>query len=155
VQTNTDAVSGEGDETFAVNLTTNASTNGAVLSDGAGTGTIADPGSSIPGVPANLRSNAPGGVSNGGSYSILWDASSGAPASYVLEEDNGATNPPSGFTPPDATFTITAPTTSKSFSKGGTENDFTYRVKACNASSQCSAWSNTTTVIVCPSTGCN
>jgi len=147
VQTATDA-SAEPNETFVVNLSTNASTNGATISDAQGTGTIAD--ATFPTVPQNCRTN-PTPISSG-SYSVLWDASGGAVSTYTLEEDASG----SDFSPPTATFTINAPTTSRAFTKSGNPLEFSYRVKACNAGGQCSAYSNVAFITVCsPSGVCN
>jgi len=146
VQTATDAVV-DLNETFAVSLTTNASTNGATISDAQGTGTIID--TNLPTVPGNCRTN-PTPISSG-SYTVLWDASGGA-STYVLEEDSSG----SDFSPPTATFTINAPTTQRAFTKNGNPLEFSYRVKACNASNQCSAYSNIAFITVCSPNGvCN
>lgn len=147
IQTNTDAVSGEGDETFYVDLTTNGSSNGAVITTSQGVGTISDPSSSVPGVPGNLRTN-PDGINYGNNYDVLWNASTGAPSYYVLEESAY-----SGFSPLIATHTVNAPTTFKYIWNGG-YGDRYYRVRACNASNQCSAWSWTVVITNCPTGEC-
>ena len=145
VQTAADAVNGEGIETFYVNLTTNASTNGGVLSDAQGLGTINDPSSAAPSVPGNLRTNE-AGTTTDGNYQVLWDASTGSPTQYILEE---ATNPAFSPLQSPSPYTINAPTTFKSISRSGNGVEFYYRVKACNAAAQCSAFSTPTSILVC------
>lgn len=144
VQTVTDGVADTAHlETFVVNLTTNASSNGGTLSDSQGTGKVADL-QGIPSVPANIRKSPTSG--NGSNYSILWDASTGTVNHYTLEEQDlqGGTT----------TYSVT--TTFKTFNKGEVYLELVYRVRACATAneSQCSAYSGTVFKLVCPSTGC-
>lgn len=139
-----DAV-GESAETFTVGLS-NVS-GGAALGTLSAVVTITDDDGTVPSVPANLRSS-PTGTSFGGNYSILWDASTGSPSYYTLEESLDA-----GATWPNA-YTVTAPSVAQAFSKGEVNMTFRYRVKACNASAQCSAYSSIINKRVCPTSGC-
>ncbi|HZF14669.1 MAG TPA: Calx-beta domain-containing protein [Steroidobacteraceae bacterium] len=133
-------------ETFFVNLTTNAGTNGATLSGSQGAGTIADIDASVPSVPGNIRKSPTTGTA--GNYSILWDASTGTVNHYTLEEVESA--------PGNSTTTYSVATTFKSMNKGQVYLEATYRVRACTTSteSQCSAYSGSVFKLVCPSTGC-
>lgn len=147
VQTLTDGVvDSASNETFFLNLATNAGTNGGTIAMGQGTGTIADIDSSVPSVPANIRKSPTSG--NGWVYSILWDASTGPVDHYTLEEVESA--PGSGTT----TYPVTA--TYKAFNKGEVYLQLVYRVRACATTneSQCSAYSGTVFKQVCPSSGC-
>lgn len=134
----------EGSETFTVSL---GSASGAAL--GATTGatvTITDNDVAIPGIPGNLRTS-PTGISFGGNYSVLWNAATGSPANYVLEETQDSTGS-------ITSFTINAPTLFKAFNKGDVNEIFTYRCRACNVNNECSSFSNQAVKIVCPSSGC-
>lgn len=134
----------ESSETFSLTL---GSASGAALgATTSATVTITDDDLPIPGIPPNLRTT-PTGISYGGNYTVRWDAASGSPTYYVLEEqlDNGGFN---------TSYTINAPTLLKSFSKGEINAEFDYRIKACNANNQCSAFSGEVTKLVCPSSGC-
>ncbi|MGH3851644.1 MAG: Calx-beta domain-containing protein, partial [Pseudonocardiaceae bacterium] len=134
----------EGNETFTLSL---ESASGAALgATKTSTVTITEDDVTIPGIPPNLRSNPPG-TSLGGNYSVLWDAATGSPAYYLLEEQQDG----GGF---NTSYTINAPTLTKSFAKGDINATFQYRVKACNVNDQCSGYSNVETKIVCPSSGC-
>lgn len=124
-------------ETFVVNLSN--ATNGAVIQTSQGTGQVADIDNPIPTVPGNLRQSPFGNTAN---YTILWDASTGGVSYYVLEQDQDhwgawATQ-----------INIPASTTSRTFNKTHSA-DFSYRVKACSATNQCSGYSNVTTRTVC------
>lgn len=146
VQTVTDGVADTAHlENFVVNLTTNASTNGATLSDAQGQASVADL-QGIPSVPQNIRKSPATGTDP--DYSILWDASTGTVNHYTLEEVQTA--PGMGTT----TFSVTG--TSRSFSKGQVYLELVYRVRACATANetQCSAYSSTVFKLVCPSTGC-
>jgi YD repeat-containing protein len=135
-----DAVS-ESTEQFTVNLS--SVTGGAALGTVTGTVTINDDDSTAPSVPTGL------GLSSGtspvftGNYTIRWNASTGSPNRYELAEDLNADGT---F---ETTYTITAPATSKAFSKGANYFEFQYKVRACNASNACSAWSSNYILIVC------
>ncbi len=133
-------------ETFFVNLTTNAGSNGGTLTTSQGVGTIADLDAAIPSVPANIRKSPTSGTDP--SYSILWDASTGPVNHYTLEEVETA--------PGSGTLTYTTTTTSKGFNKGDVYLELIYRVRACATAneSQCSAYSGTVFKMVCPSGGC-
>jgi hypothetical protein len=132
-------------ETLLVNLTTNANTNEATLTDSQGTSLVGDL-QGIPAVPQNIRKVPESGFSQ--SYTILWDASTGTVNHYTLEEVQVA--PGSGTT----TFSVT--TTSKSFNKGNVYLELEYRVRACATAneSQCSGYSGVVFKMVCPTTGC-
>ena len=89
VQSVTDGVvDSASNETFFVNLTTNAGTNGATLADSQGQGLIADVDASVPSVPQNMRSNPNIQSNPGGNYSVLWNASTGP-----VSSSNAATEP--------------------------------------------------------------
>lgn len=134
----------ESNETFTLSL---ESASGAALgATKTSTVTITNDDLAVPGIPPNLATSPPG-VSLGGNYSVLWDAATGSPSYYTLEEQQDG----GGF---NTFYTINAPTVSKSFSKGDINATFQYRVKACNANDQCSGYSNQATKVVCPSTGC-
>lgn len=134
----------EGNQTFTLSL---ESASGAALgATKIATVTITDDDFAVPGIPPNLRTS-PTGISLGGNYSVLWDAATGSSSYYVLEEQQDG----GGF---NTSYTINAPTISKSFNKGDINASFDYRVKACNVSNQCSGYSNQVTKIVCPSSGC-
>ncbi|MGH8129703.1 MAG: Calx-beta domain-containing protein [Steroidobacteraceae bacterium] len=134
----------EGNQLFTLTL---ESASGAALgATKTSTVTITDDDFAVPGIPPNLRTS-PTGISFGGNYSVLWDAATGSPAYYVLEEQQDG----GGF---NTSYTINAPTLFKAFNKGDINAIFTYRVKACNVNNQCSGYSNQVTKIVCPSSGC-
>lgn len=142
VQTRTDGVfEGSTNETFTVNLSTNGGTNGATLADAQGQGEIADLDNPFPSVPTNLRTQPPTPIGAGGVFSVVWDASTGPVSYYTLEElriqSGTITN-----------FTINAPTTNKAFSNK-TSGEYEYRVKACSAGNQCSAFTSAVYVEVC------
>lgn len=99
--------------------------------------------------PASLTVTTPAGapsvpVMNGASftqdhdgvYTISWQASTGAVAYYVLEEQSGGPWNPT---------TVTG--TSRGFTQGGGE--YAYRVKACTSGAVCSGYSSTRTIAVC------
>jgi hypothetical protein len=134
VQALTDGVVEGGNETFFVNLSTNGSSNGAVISDAQGVGTIADIDVPAPTMPTNLRKQSSGGPTSP-NYSILWDASTGPVAYYVLEEDG-------------APIQINAPTTWQSYNNKPS-GSYSYRVKACSVTNNCSAFTNSISKTVC------
>ncbi|HEY7641635.1 MAG TPA: Calx-beta domain-containing protein [Steroidobacteraceae bacterium] len=135
VQSLADGVFEGTNETFFVNLTTNGSTNGAVISDAQGLGTIADIDVPTPTIPTNLRKQSSGGPTSP-DYSILWDASTGPVAYYVLDE-NGAT------------IQLTA--TVKQYNNKDS-GFYVYRVKACSAANSCSNYTSTISKTVCNGT---
>ncbi len=143
VQTLTDSTA-ESSETFYVNLTTNANTNGATISVNRGTGTINDV-LAIPSAP-NTISHAPN--DNTGSFTVSWSASTGPVSYYSLEEDLTFTGAASFSA--DNTFTTTS--LNRAFSRPGGE--YGYRVRACNSSNQCSAYAGPTDRTVCAPGGC-
>lgn len=145
VTTILDGVTDGGSETLFVNLTTNASSNGATIADAQGSGTIMDM-EAAPSTPANFARNPASGTVFGGSFSLTWSASSGPVNDYRVEEslDSGVTWP--------NTYVTTS--LLKQFNKGQVDQAFKYRVKACSVSMQCSAPSGILTVRVCPSSGC-
>lgn len=128
-------------ETFSVGLS--SVSGGAALGTVSGVVTITDDDNNAPSTPTGL------GLASGtspiytGNYSIKWNASTGSPSYYELAEDLNADGTV------DATYTITAPTVSKAFSKGSHYYEFQYTVRACSASSQCSAWSSPYFLTVC------
>lgn len=138
----------ESTETFAATL---SGASGAALgSPTVTTVSITDDDPATPSIPANLRTS-PVDITFDLSYTVLWDASTGSPATYKLEEslDFGSTWP--------TTYTINVPATSIGFTKPNGDATYTYRVKACNAGSQCSAYSNTAaiaTVTMCGDLPC-
>lgn len=113
---------------------------------------ISDAQAPAPGVPTNLRTQ-PVGVANGGNYTVLWNASTGSVNHYTLHEvlEFGP------VWPVTTDYVVIAPTTSKSFSKGGVESEFVYTVRACATAdeSACSAWSAPVWIGTCPAQGCN
>lgn len=142
VQSVTDGVvDSASNETFFVNLTTNAGTNGATLADSQGQGLIADVDASVPSVPQNMRSNPNIQSNPGGNYSVLWNASTGPVSYYRLEElDNTHT-----FI---QFWNVNVPSVSKGFTNHPA-GEYYYRVQACTAGGQCSAFSNEDFILVC------
>lgn len=134
----------ESSETFSLSL--GGAAGAALGATVSSTVTITDNDVAIPGIPGNLRTS-PTGISLGGNYNVLWNAATGSPSYYVLEESQDG----GGY---DTSYTINAPTVSKIFSKGDIDAIFSYRVRACNASNECSGYSNVTVKVVCPSSGC-
>ena len=134
VQYLTDGVVESGNETLFVNLTTNGSSNGATITDAQAQGIIADIDVPAPTMPTNLRKQSSGGPTSP-DYSIWWDASTGPVSYYVLDEDG-------------LTVQINAPTVTKSYNNkpSGT---YTYKVKACSATNNCSAYTATISKTVC------
>lgn len=133
VQTVTDGVADSAtNETFFVNLTTNANSNGGTLTGSQGAGIVADL-NGAPGIPQNIRKSPTSGT--GGSFSILWDAAPGTVNHYTLEETEQTSVPPSVVT-----YSVTG--TSKTFSKSGCQ-ELLYRVRACASANetQCSSYS--------------
>jgi hypothetical protein len=140
VATLTDGVFDGGEETFFVNLTTNASTNGAVISDSQALGGIADIDNPVPSVPSGLRiSSTP--LPESPNYIVFWTASTGPVSYYQLMER------------PGVTYTINAPATSRNFSNKP-PGEYYYSVRACSASNQCSAYSTEVYKLVCVGSGC-
>lgn len=137
-------------ETFTFTLSN--PTNDARIIGDPGTGTIQDNESNIPSIPTNLRTN-PVGIAFGGGFTVLWNASTGTVNHYTLHELI-TMGPGAGNT---ADYIVNAPTTSKGFTKGGTEKDFEYTVRACATAdeSQCSSWSSSVTISTCSAGGCN
>jgi YD repeat-containing protein len=77
-------------------------------------------------------------------FTVSWSVPSGPVSYYELEErlDWGEAY----------SQTFTHPTTS--VHKSGWNNYFEYRVRACNSSNQCGAWSQTRGYLACPPEGC-
>lgn len=128
----------ESTETFAATL---SGASGATLgSPTVVTVSITDDDPATPSIPANLRTS-PADVTYNLSYTVLWDASTGNPAQYKLEEslNFGSTWP--------TTYTINVPATSIGFTKPNGDATYTYRVTACNAAQQCSGDSNTVAIM--------
>lgn len=128
----------ESTETFSATL---SGASGATLgSPTVVTVSITDDDPATPSVPANLRT-VPVDVTQDLSYTVLWNASTGSPTNYKLEEslDSGSTWP--------TTYTINVPATSIGFTKPNGTATYTYRVKACNAAQQCSGYSNTVAIM--------
>lgn len=93
-----------------------------------------------PGAPSVPTMNTGPLRNTTGNFLVRWDASTGAVASYILEEDvNG-----SGFHP----YPVAAPATSMQFS-GKNSGDYNYRVKACTSGGACSGYSATRFLLVC------
>jgi hypothetical protein len=88
----------------------------------------------------------------GGSYTVLWDTASGPINHYTLNEEI-TLGPGTGTI---TNYTVTAPTTSKAFTKGTAQRTWTYKVRSCSSSNEtsCSAWTATVDIDVCPSSGC-
>lgn len=146
VQSVTDGVSDSAStETFFANLTTNVNSNGGTISVAQGTGGIIDVNSGTPSVPANMRTS-PVGIITSGNYTALWNASTGPVSYYTLEREinNGG-----AFSGGQTSYTINAPTVSRLFNPPGASGDHYLRVKACNFSNQCSAWSAVVVIEVC------
>jgi hypothetical protein len=136
----TDGVFDGGNETFFVNLTTNTNTNGALISDSQAVGTIADIDNPVPSVPSGLQiSSTPLPTSR--NYLVFWTASTGPVSYYELEERLGLASA-------GTTFTINTPSTSRSFSNKPA-GEYNYRVRACSAANQCSAYSSDVFKTVC------
>lgn len=106
--------------------------------------------------PASITVTTPSGapsvpVMNGsgvvqdtdGRYTISWQASTGPVAYYVLEESSTNTFDPGTV----GSYTITPPTVSKQFTRGGGE--YNYRVKACTSANVCSGYSAKKLVVIC------
>jgi YD repeat-containing protein len=91
----------------------------------------------IPGVPF------PRGKVTTLSWTESWAASAGPVAYYVLSE-TGATT---------ATYTITAPTTTHA-QGGGNGSSYSFQVKACTSTNQCSAFSGVSSVNICQGGTC-
>jgi hypothetical protein len=142
VQTLTDGTNdGHGAfETFFVNLSTNASSNGAVIADSQGLGSIADLNTDIPTVPSML--DPAFRRDNDGSYGVDWDDSLG-PLSYYMLEEAGDT----GFSPKTSYNTQT--TSFRSFNYHNQPGDRFYRVKACTSTNACSPPSAVIEVLDC------
>jgi len=133
----------ESSETFTLLL---GSASGAALgATTSSTVTISDNDFAIPGIPGNLRTTPPG-IAYGGNYTVRWDAPTGSPSYCVLEDSQvgGGTT----------SYTIYAPTLFKAFNKGDIDAVFTYVIRACNASDECSGNSNAIVKVVCPTSGC-
>ena len=77
-------------------------------------------------------------------FSVHWTVPSGPLSYYELETS-------ANWVPPGVT-THYPPETSRGYSGG--EAYWEIRIRACNASNQCSAWSNTVSWQTCPVTGC-
>lgn len=146
VQTLTDGINdGNGStETFFVNISTNASSNGAVITVSQAQGGIADLNTNIPTPPQMTSPNYR--QDNDGSFGVDWSDSLGPLSYYILQEasDNVFTSP-GNYNTGTASF--------KSFNYQFNPGDYFYRVKACSASNVCTDWSGTVQVLNC-SGGC-
>jgi hypothetical protein len=139
-------------ETFALYVTN--PTNGAIIDALVPVyGEIQDNDSNIPSTPTNFRfPSAQAGVIYGGTLGMAWNASTGPVSYYTLETDRD----PDFTQPADyTTNNVNAPATSLSLTKGNLHGDRTFyaRVRACNASAQCSSWTPTAEVMMCHSQG--
>jgi YD repeat-containing protein len=92
---------------------------------------------SLPGAPA------PHGKVTTLSWTESWAASTGPVAYYVLSETGDATG----------TFTITAPTTSHAQS-GGNGLSYSFQVKACTSTNQCTPFTAASSVTICQGGTC-
>lgn len=126
---------GETDEAFEIVLSNGT---GGVGVGVPGTITITDNDSSLPTTPTGLASNDPPPVTDGG-YIVSWNASTGGVSYYELQEGDAFFSSP---------ITFTQSTLSKQFT-GKPSGDYYYRVRACNASNQCSAYTAPLYVLVC------
>jgi hypothetical protein len=140
VQTLTDGVyepGAGGTENFAVNISTNANSNGAVISftDPSGNGVIFDMDNPFPSQP---EMTSPAFRQDpDGNYGVDWTDSSGPLGYYVLEESGGGGWSPIQVTPSFYQFN----------NKGSAE--YFYRVKACTSGGACSGYSSTIQVNSC------
>jgi hypothetical protein len=127
-------------ETFFVNISTNASSNGAVITVSQAQGGIADLNTDIPTWPV-MQSPA-FRQDNDGNFGIDWSDSLGPLSYYILQESSS-----SDFTSPGNYNTGT--TSFRSFNYPGGAGDYFYRVKACTSSNVCTTWSSTAQVLNC------
>jgi YD repeat-containing protein len=81
---------------------------------------------------------------NSSNFSVQWTVPSGPLSYYQLEVTVNSGTP--------SYLTLYPPQTSRGFQGGDT--DWAFRIRACNASSQCSLWSNPVTWHTCPVSGC-
>ena len=138
VATLTDGVFDGGNETFFVDLTTNASTSGAAINDSQAVGTIVDVDNPVPTIPGNFFISSPMAFSP--NFAVFWSASIGPVSYYQLQENGGLI------------FRIDAPTTSRSFTNKP-RGEWRYRVRACSAADVCSEYTSEALHTVCVS-GC-
>jgi hypothetical protein len=134
-----DDTTGETDETFTFNLSN--ATGGAVIGTVTSTVTITDNDAALPGTPGRPSSNDNPSID--GIYKISWTAPTQNPGlvhHYVLEQDQDP-----AFSSP-LSWSVTD--LFKNFS-GITTGEYYYRVKACTASNQCSAVSQSRLQVVC------
>ena len=143
---NDDSTINEPNET--INLTLSSPGGGAALGTAVGAITIVDSDVGVPSVPANLRTSPSGNPIYTGNFTVRWDDSSGAVSYYELAEDMDADNSW------DSTYTVFAPLNSRAFAYGTFDGQIRYRVRACDVSAQCSAWSPNKNVTVCGSGTC-
>lgn len=120
----------ESDETFNGNLS--SPTNGATIATAQATVTLVDNDNPTVSVPQNIADSQVNA-----NCKVSWDFSSGAVSYYTLQRDGTA-----AFPTPTA-YTITAPTTFYGFTAPLNDKTWFFRVRACNASNVCSAWSAT------------
>lgn len=127
-------------ETFFVNLSTNGGTNGAVITDSQGLGSIADLNTSIPTTPGM---NSPGfRQDNDGSYGVDWTDSLGPLHHYVLEEELNGGGDFTSFN----SYTVTGASFRDFINPAG---EWRYRVKACTVTNACSNYSPVIFVLDC------
>jgi hypothetical protein len=142
VQSLTDGVyEGSTSENFFVNITTNASSNGAAISDSQGIGTIAEMDNVAPGIPGWTSPNRRDDPD--GAYTVDWTDVTGPLHHYVLDEEHNGGGAWVTFT----SYTVTG-ASFKSFT-GKVNGEWRYRVKSCNSGNTCSSYSTTILVNVC------
>jgi chitinase len=123
----------------AYSYTVRAYDNANNLSGPSNTASVTTP-SNIPGTPGiSVQAG-----SNSSMFTVNWTVPSGPLSYYELE--TSANSAPPGYT------THYPPQTSRNYSGGDTDWDI--RIRACNASGQCSAWSSMVSWHTCPVSGC-
>jgi hypothetical protein len=131
-------------ETFFVNISTNASSNGAVITTSQAQGSIADLNTNIPTTPSMVSPAYR--QDNDGNFGVDWSDSLGPLSYYILQEaSDDLFNSPASYN--------TGVTSFKSFNYQFNPGDYFYRVKACTSSNVCTPWSSTIQVLNC-SGGC-
>lgn len=146
VSTINDTASEAATETFNLNLS--GATGGATASSSPGIGEIADD-DFAPGIPTNFNCSPATVTTINQQVVCTWTASSGSVANYVV--DKSAKDDPSFTNPSSSTVTGT---TYSNTGPWATIGDYYFRVKACNASGQCSTHSTVDVVTSCRNGNC-